>query len=158
MYIDTKQNKIHSGAFIVDVDYQIVSKSIQWFRRRRSSANKWKRRSSHLAFSAQRTRERIYIRTVTSAHRSANLESYAFLRSIITNTRFWGGCGNLSNHINYMNSMIFGKGDYRTNHIKHIKNMAITVTTVRIILNTSTVWTMVKMATTVTTVRIILNT
>jgi len=84
MYIDNKQNNIHSAAFSVDVGYQIASKSIQWFRRRRSSADKWKKAIIPFGVLCTTYKERMYIGTVTSAHRSANLESYAFLRSVIT--------------------------------------------------------------------------
>ena len=77
MYIDNKQNKTHSAAFSADVAYQIASKSIQWFRRRRSSADKWKKVITPFGFLCTTYKKSMYTAIVTSAHRSINLESYA---------------------------------------------------------------------------------
>ena len=170
MYIDNKQNTIHSAAFSVDVGYQIVSKSIQRFRRRRSSANKWKN-----AIIPSGVLCTTYKEIYTDSHIGPSVRKFGTLclptlgnnkheiLRWVRQQRHFKKCGNLSNHINHMNSMIFVRGTtvriiLNTSKIWSMVKMATKVTTVRIILNTSTIWTMVKMATTVTTVRIILNT
>jgi len=69
MHIDNKQNKIHSAAFSVDVAYQISSKSIQWFRRRLSFADKWKMEIIPFGVLCTTYKERMYTRTVTSVRK-----------------------------------------------------------------------------------------